>query len=111
MNLNEAKIILNKNGYQLIKEARGLTYTAKDIFEELWDRSYKYWDDSNFNDFRLLFMNGYNNLKLPEDLAAKYNASIKTANIVYEDGIEFAKCKTDDCIQDKLADKTVDEFY
>lgn len=111
MNLNEAKIILNKNGYQLIKEARDLTYTPKDIFDELWDRKYKYWDDSEYQDFCLLFINGYKNLELPEDLAAKYNIGIKTANIVYEDGEEFAKCTTDDCIQDKLAEETSDEFY
>lgn len=113
MNLNEAKIILNKNGYQLIKETRDLTYTPKDIFDELWDRKYIYWDNSDYQDFSLLFINGYKNLELPEDLATKYITTngIKTANIVYEDGIEFAKCTTDDCIQDKLAEETSDEFY
>ena len=111
MNLNEAKKILNKYGYQVVNESRGFTYTPQDIFDELWDRSYSYWDDGDYNDFRLIFINGYKNLELPADLAAKYNTSIKTADIVYEDGIEFAKCTTDDCVQNKLADKTVDEYY
>ena len=111
MNLNEAKKILNKHGYQIIKEAIGLTYTAEDIFDELWERKYNYWDDSDYNDFRLLFINGYKNAELPNDLAIKYNATIKTANIVYEDGIEFAKCKTDDCVQDRLAEETSDEYF
>ncbi len=111
MNLNEAKKILNDYGYQMIKEARGLTYTPEDIFDELWDRKYNYWDDSDYNDFKLLFIDGYKKLELPSELAIKYNTGIKTADIVYEDGIEFAKCKTDDYVQEKLADESSDEYY
>ena len=107
MNLNEAKQVLQKQGYKLIKETRQLnerlTYTPEEIFDELWDRKFKYWDDSaDYNEFKRAFIAGYAGEDYNDDRAAKD---------AYEDGVSFKSCNTDDCIQDMLADNTCDDWY
>jgi hypothetical protein len=107
MNLAEAKQLLQKQGYRLIKETRQLnerlSYTPEEIFDELWDRSYKYWgDDADYNNFKRAFIIGYAGEDYNDDRAAKD---------AYEDGVKFNSCETDTCVQNLLADLTCDEWY
>lgn len=106
MNLSEAKQLLQKQGYKLIKETRQLnerlSYTPQEIFEELWDRKFKYWDDADFNEFKRAFLAGYAGEDYNDDREAKY---------AYDDAVSFKSCRTDSCVQNLLADLTCDEWY
>jgi hypothetical protein len=106
MNLLEAKQLLKERGYKLIKEGRKLyeavTYSPEEIFDDLWDRKFSYWDDAEYNEFKQAFIAGYTGRNYKGSSDAKY---------AYDDGISFCSCDTNQRVKELLAELTSDEWY
>ena len=116
MNLQEAKVILKKKGYRLLKE--NLTYTPEDIFEEVWSRCYSYWDDlhAEKHDLRAAFICGYKNELSKNEMKMEFetrvgNEALGELEIAYDDGHDLSEYTTDDSLQDKLFDFTTDDYF
>ena len=122
MNLNEAKNILKKSGYLLIKESRGVTYTPEEIIDDMWYRRFRYFGEdgdfpiATYKDYQTAFMHGFKKdidiTKIEELFANKYDTKeIINLKIAYEEGEAFAKCKTNDEVDTLESDDSADAWF
>ena len=115
MNLNEAKQLLKKQGYKLIKEGKeiGLNdYTPGDIMELLYNRIYRYWADADlsFSDIESAFRAGWEGKTSWQEFRSYYEENyggkdLDYLGIIFNDGRKFGTCKNDREIKRMLADK------
>lgn len=115
MKLDEAKQLLKKHGYKLIKEGAdsGFTeYTQGDILSKLYTRIYRHWADAAlaYLDIVSAFTAGWERTTDWQEFRSHYDQKydekdLDYLSIVFFDGRKFSACKNDPDIKLMLADK------
>ena len=115
MNLFEAKQLLKKCGYRLIKEETdiGLTnHTPADILSKLFTGIYHHWADADlsYSDIESAFRAGWEGKTDWQEFRSYYDEDydgkdLDYLNIVFNDGRKFGTCKNDSEIKLMLDDK------
>ena len=115
MNIFEAKQLLKKCGYRLVKENTdiGLTdYTPGDVLSELYTGIYRHWLDADldYSDIESAFQAGWEGTTDWQEFRSCYDEDyggkdLEYLEIVFDDGRKFGACKNDGEIKLMLADK------
>lgn len=112
MNLDEAKELLEENGYILVEDTNEDETEKINIFEKLYDGIYCHWLDcyASYSDLSNAFEHGMEDDIDWEDyrnyLEEEYRGKdIEYIEIAYKDGLDFRQCETDDEINQKLMKK------
>ena len=115
MNIEEARELLDAEGYEIIGEAAGAgkTWTAEDIFGELYEKIYSHWLDCGVSrsDMEFAFMRGFegdadrNEVLDGYSQEYGYGKDLEYAEIAYDDGIAFAECDDDEDVNMKFIEK------
>lgn len=115
MNLNEAKQLLKKSGYIVLKESNNkeITITPAKIFQILYSKAYKYWADSDVSasDLQGAFDRGFKNdidwESYREYLINEYDneKDLDYLKSAFNDGRIFGRCTTDMQIEAELSDR------
>lgn len=105
MDLNEAKQLLKKHGYRLIKEGAdtGLSdYTQGDILSKLYTKIYRHWADAAlaYLDIVSAFTAGWERTTDWQEFRSRYDEDYDEKDlgyleIVFNDGRKFSACKND----------------